>query len=95
MGLVRTAAVLLALALVLAGCLGGDEYGDGSRVSSGTLTVYTSLPRTGVSEPVARAVAARERLALSDSGGRAWSRRVRLVRVSSNDPDATCGIPTG
>jgi branched-chain amino acid transport system substrate-binding protein len=82
-GLVRTAAVLL----VLAGCLGGDESGDGSRVSSGTLTVYTSLPRTGVSEPVARAVAAGERLALSDSGGRAWSRRVRLVRVSSNDPD--------
>jgi ABC-type glycerol-3-phosphate transport system substrate-binding protein len=69
-GLVRTAAVLLALTFVLAGCLGGDESGDSSRVSSGTLTVYTSLPRNGVSEPVARAVAAGERLALADSGGR-------------------------
>src|SRR5918998_5763537 len=51
-----------ALALGLAGCLGGEERS--SRVKGDTVVVYSSLPASGVSASAARAVAAGERMAL-------------------------------
>ena len=68
--------------LVLGGCLG--ERDERSRIAGGTLTVYASLPRHGVSAPAAAAVAAGERLALRDAGGRAGGRRIRLVTLDAS-----------
>jgi branched-chain amino acid transport system substrate-binding protein len=70
-----------ALALGLAGCLGGEERS--SRVKGDTVVVYSSLPASGVSAPAARAVAAGERLALKDAGGRVGALRVRLVELDA------------
>ena len=50
------------------------------------MTVYTSLPLHGVSRAAAAAVAAGQRLALADVGGRAGGLRVRLVRLDSTEP---------
>jgi branched-chain amino acid transport system substrate-binding protein len=84
-----SAVVLLALA---AGC--GSE-GEPERPRDGSLTVYSSLPRTGIQARQASAVAAGQRLALRDAGGRAGGRDVRLVELDSAggeggpwDPDA-------
>jgi branched-chain amino acid transport system substrate-binding protein len=71
----------------LGGCLSTGDPEESSRITGGTVTVYSSLPRHGVSAPAAAAVAAGERLALSDAGGRAGDLRVRLKRLDSNDPD--------
>jgi branched-chain amino acid transport system substrate-binding protein len=79
-------ALLCAAALALGGCLSTGDPEEGSRISSGTVTVYSSLPRHGVSAPVAAAVAAGERLALADAGHRAGALRVRLRRLDSTDP---------
>jgi branched-chain amino acid transport system substrate-binding protein len=78
-------ALLCAAALALGGCLSTREPEESSRISGGTVTVYSSLPRHGVSAPVAAAVAAGERLALADAGHRAGA-RVRLRRLDSTDP---------
>src|SRR5918997_2266754 len=69
------------LALGLAGCLGAEERS--SRVKGDTVVVYSSLPASGVSAPAARAVAAGERLALKDAGGRVGTLRVRLVQLNA------------
>ncbi len=76
--------LLLPLALGLAGCLGGDESPGELR---GSLTIYSSLPRHGVSAAAGRAAAAGQRLAIADAGERAGGRRVRLVLLSSTEPD--------
>ena len=47
------------------------------------LKLYSSLPSEGPSAAIARAVAAGQRQALADAGGRAGRFRVRLVRMSS------------
>jgi branched-chain amino acid transport system substrate-binding protein len=73
-----------AAALGLCGCLG--EHQPSPRVEGNTLVVYSSLPESGVSAPAARAVAAGERLALSDAGGRVRGRRVRLVELDAARP---------
>ena len=73
-----------AAALGLCGCLG--EHQPSPRVEGKTLVVYSSLPESGVSAPAARAVAAGERLALSDAGGRVLGRRVRLVELDAARP---------
>jgi branched-chain amino acid transport system substrate-binding protein len=65
----------------LCGCLG--EHQPSPRVEGKTLVVYSSLPQSGVSAPAARAVAAGERLALSDAGRRVRGRRVRLVELDA------------
>jgi branched-chain amino acid transport system substrate-binding protein len=74
-----------AIAVVLGGCLGGEERT--SRIQGGTVTVYTSLPFHGVSADAARATAAGERLALEDAGGRAGDLEVKLVALDSSEPD--------
>jgi branched-chain amino acid transport system substrate-binding protein len=78
---------LVLCALLLGGCLGDDHPEESSRISGDTVTVYSSLPHHGVSAPVARAVAAGERLALTDARGRAGMLRVRLVQLDSTDPE--------
>jgi branched-chain amino acid transport system substrate-binding protein len=86
-GLARTAftwIAALAAALALGGCLGGDDRS--TRIEGRTVTVYTSLPRFGVSAPAARATAAGQRLALREAGGRAGDLRVKLVRLDSSEP---------
>jgi branched-chain amino acid transport system substrate-binding protein len=72
--------------LWLAGCLSGSDPEETSRISGGTVTIYTSLPRHGVSAPAAAAAAAGQRLALADAGGRAAGLRVRFVRGDSTEP---------
>jgi branched-chain amino acid transport system substrate-binding protein len=85
--LARTCTALLcAAALALGGCLSTRDPEESSRISGGTVTVYSSLPRHGASAPVAAAVAAGERLALADAGHRAGALRVRLRRLDSTDP---------
>lgn len=79
------AAIALAIALPACGGSGKDDHVD--RVARGTLTIYSSLPHRGVSAGAARQVAAGERLALNDAGGRAGGRRVRLVSMDSTRPD--------
>jgi branched-chain amino acid transport system substrate-binding protein len=80
----------IAVAACIAACLagpgcGGDDGGDAPPPD--TLTVYSSLPRHGDSAREADAVAAGLRLALADAGGRAGTRRVRLVELDNADPD--------
>jgi branched-chain amino acid transport system substrate-binding protein len=79
--------VCLVAAFALGGCLGrGDRRDESTRISGGTVTVYTSLPRHGVSHAAGAAVGAGQRLALADAGGRAGGLRVRLVALDSTEP---------
>ena len=81
----RSGGCALALALLLAGCGGGDAE-DANRVRGDTLTIYSSGPRHGTSAAAGAAVFAGERQALEDAGGRAGGRRVRLVRLAATRP---------
>ena len=84
-GLARTAtAAVILLALALGGCFGGEERS--TRIAGDRVTIYSSLPRHGVSAPAARATAAGQRLALEDAGGRAGGLEVRLVELDSAEP---------
>jgi branched-chain amino acid transport system substrate-binding protein len=80
----RALVPILTLAAALSACGGGD--GDSSRIRSGTLTIYSSTPRHGISAAGGDAVFAGQRRALRDAGGHAGGRRVRLVRLSSTRP---------
>jgi branched-chain amino acid transport system substrate-binding protein len=84
-GLARTTTIAaLAAALALGGCLGGEERS--TRIEGGTVAVYASLPRQGVSAPAARAAAAGQRLALEEARGRAGGLEVKLVELDSTEP---------
>ena len=78
-------AILAALlaAATLAGCLGGDD--EPERISGNVATVYTSVPRHGVSVSAARKVLAGERRALAERGGRAGDLRIRLRELPATD----------
>ena len=78
--------LVLAWTLLLAGCLSTTDREEGSRISGDTVTVYSSLPRHGVSAPAAAAVTAGERLAVAEADHRAGGVRVRLVRLDSTEP---------
>jgi branched-chain amino acid transport system substrate-binding protein len=67
-------------ALAASGCGSDDE----PERPDGALTVYSSLPRQGISAERAQAVSAGARLALADAGGKAGGRRVRLVELDSS-----------
>jgi branched-chain amino acid transport system substrate-binding protein len=84
-GLARTTTTIAiaAAALALGGCLGGEERS--TRIEGGTVTVYASLPRFGVSAAAARATAAGQRLALEEAGGRAGGLEVELVELDSSE----------
>src|SRR2546423_8477542 len=77
------AASCVGLALALAAC-GSSEPRSAPR--GGALTVYSSLPREGVSSRAADAVAAGEALPLSDARGHAAGHPVRLVELDSAAP---------
>jgi branched-chain amino acid transport system substrate-binding protein len=83
----RTLALLLGLtaSLGLGGCLGRGPREESSRISGETVTVYSSLPLHGVSRAAGAAVAAGQRLALTDAGGRAGGLRVRLLGLDSTE----------
>jgi branched-chain amino acid transport system substrate-binding protein len=84
-GLARTTTIALALlALALTGCLEGEERS--TRIAGDKVTIYSSLPRHGVSAAAARASAAGQRLALEDAGGRAGELEVELVQLDSAEP---------
>jgi branched-chain amino acid transport system substrate-binding protein len=72
--------VLLALAIGAAGC-GDDE--KPARSADGTLAVYSSIPSGGALAREGAAVAAGQRFALEDAGGKAGGRRVRLEQLDS------------
>jgi len=73
----------VAVALV-AGCGGGDD--DDTRVRGDTLTVYAGAPAHGTWAAAGDAALDGARRALSDAGGRAAGRRVRLVALPSTRP---------
>jgi branched-chain amino acid transport system substrate-binding protein len=75
---------LILVALALGGCFGGEERS--TRIGGDKVTIYSSLPRHGVSAPAARATAAGQRLALEDAGGRAGELQVKLVELDSAEP---------
>jgi len=80
----------MTIAATLAACGSGEvTSGRGARA----LTIYTSLPREGLPSRQADAVAAGERQALADAGGRAGGRRVRLVELDSSAPGADTWDP--
>src|SRR3954470_11154470 len=79
----RATALALAALALLAGCGSSDKD---ERARGSTLTIYTSLPLHGVSARNAAAVAAGERLALSDARGRAGGHSLRLVVLDDSDP---------
>jgi branched-chain amino acid transport system substrate-binding protein len=74
-------------AVLLAGCGGGAADDAPAPIEADTLVVYSSLPRTGDAAVAGRAVAAGQRLALADAGGRVGRHRVRLVELDSAEPD--------
>ena len=73
----------MAVAAALGACGSSEPAGVPKGVA---LTVYSSLPRAGVSARTADAVAAGERLALADARGRVGGRSVRLVELDSAVP---------
>jgi branched-chain amino acid transport system substrate-binding protein len=85
--MLKRVAPALLLAAALTGCLDGGDKGESTRISGDTLTVYSSLPRHGLTAEAAAAVLAGQRRALRDAGGRVSGRRVRLVALDSSKPD--------
>jgi branched-chain amino acid transport system substrate-binding protein len=82
-------ALLAALALALGGCLGDDPEPPADQPIEGdVLKLYSSIPGEGPSAATGKAVAAGQRQALADAGGRAGRYEVRLVELSSSKPGA-------
>jgi branched-chain amino acid transport system substrate-binding protein len=85
------AALALALAAALGGCLGGDD--ERPAEPGGPLTIYMSLPARGLEADEAAAVEAGGRLALARAGGRVGGRAVRMVRLDSTKAPGTSWDP--
>jgi branched-chain amino acid transport system substrate-binding protein len=88
----RAAATLLLVALLAAGCGGGNDHPP-QVPERGALTIYSSLPRHGDTAKAAAAVAAAQRLALADHGGRAGGREIKLVELDSSKPEGPSWDP--
>jgi branched-chain amino acid transport system substrate-binding protein len=84
----RRAPLLLLCAVLLPGCLGDDADEGEQPIRGDRLTIYTSGPTEGPSAATAREVAAGQRQALADAGGRAGRYRIRLAELSSSKPGA-------
>ncbi len=76
--------LVLACALALTGCLGGGD-GEPHVIKGDTATVYSSVPRHGVSASTARQVLEGERRALAERNGRAGGLRIRLRQLPATD----------
>ena len=81
----RAATLICAAALGLTGCLGNGGGDEPSRISGNVATVYTSIPRHGVSVSAADEVLAGERRELAERHGRAGGLRVRLRELPATD----------
>ena len=79
----RAATLIFCAALALTGCLGGDD--EPTRIPGNVATVYTSVPRHGVSLSASVKVLAGERRALAERRGRAGRIRVRLRELPATD----------
>lgn len=73
--------------VLLAGCGGGGDEERSEPGNADTLVVYSSLPHSGGSASVGDAVAAGQRLALSDSRNRVGRYTVKLMELDSAEPD--------
>jgi branched-chain amino acid transport system substrate-binding protein len=89
---VRRAAALICIAsatqiasATLTGCLGDGGDDEPARIRGDVATVYTSVPRHGVSVSAADEVLAGERRALAERRGRAGGLRVRLRELPATD----------
>ena len=78
-------ALLSAAAGTLTGCLGNGAAEQPHRIEGDTATVYSSIPRHGVSADTAAEVLAGEQRALADRRGRAGGLRIRLRRLPATD----------
>lgn len=86
-----------ALAALAGGCGGGGGGGSddpANAITGGALTLYSSLPRTGPSAPMARAVLAGQRRALADAHHRAGGYRIKLVQLDSAHGDGDAWDPS-
>jgi ABC-type branched-subunit amino acid transport system substrate-binding protein len=82
---VRAAWATCACALLLAGCLGGGADEEPRPIKGDTATIYSSVPRHGVSASTAKLVVDGERRALAERGGRAGGLRIRLKQLPATD----------
>jgi branched-chain amino acid transport system substrate-binding protein len=74
-----------ACALLLTGCLGNGADDEPHLIKGDTATVYSSLPRHGVSASAAELVVEGQRRALAERGGRAGGLRIRLKQLPATD----------
>jgi branched-chain amino acid transport system substrate-binding protein len=81
----RAAPLICAAALALTGCLGGGGDEGHARIRGKVATIYTSVPRHGVSESAAEQVLAGERRALAERHGRAGGLEIRLRELPATD----------
>jgi branched-chain amino acid transport system substrate-binding protein len=79
--------LLCVCAQALSGCLGDGGGDEPRRVEGDTATVYSSAPSHGASAAAASAVAAGERRALAEAGGRAGGLRIRLRELPATDDE--------
>ena len=80
----RAAPLICCATLALTGCLGGGND-EPARIQGHVATVYTSVPRYGVSLSAGERVLAGERRALAERHGRAGGIRVRLRELPATD----------
>ncbi len=85
----RAAAVVLTALVPIAGC-GGGGVSSSTRITSDTLSIYTSLPLRGVRADVGRAVLRGEKLALDEAGGHIGDLSIGLVAL--DDTKTATGV---
>src|SRR3954451_14964340 len=83
--------LLVLPAILLAGCSGGGDKGE--KAPPGALTVYMSVPASGLEARAGQAASAGAQLALADAHARAGDREVRLVRLDDAKPDSPTWDP--
>jgi len=83
------AAVVLAALVAIAGC-GQSADSAGTRITSDTLSIYTSLPLRGARAAVGRGVLRGEKLALDEAGGHIGNLSIGLVAL--DDTSTATGV---
>jgi branched-chain amino acid transport system substrate-binding protein len=78
-------ALLGAASALLSGCLGNGAGDEPHVIKGDTATVYSSVPRHGVSAATAADVVAGERRALDERSGRAGGLRIRFRQLPATD----------
>ena len=75
----RAAAIIVAVSLLLSAC--GGKKTASTKITSDTLTIYTSLPLRGDRAPEGRAVLRGEKLALDEAGGKVGNLAIGLIAL--------------